>query len=95
MIESCGYEDVLGESHIVSSRGVEVSSQAAYCGIYTALLAEEEGRQETGFAMNFLQAIALQRIGFWGSLFIRLGHYLIWHIANGIMIELALQANGN
>lgn len=49
----------------------------------------------TGFAMNFLQAIALQRIGFWGSLFIRLGHYLIWHIANGIMIELALQANGN
>lgn len=53
VIESCGYEDVLGESHIVSSRGVEVSSQAAYCGIYTALLAEEEGRQETGFAMNF------------------------------------------
>ncbi len=41
----------------------------------------------TGFAMNLLQAIYYKRYGWSSSLFIRLGHYLIWHILNGIYIQ--------
>jgi hypothetical protein len=48
----------------------------------------------TGFGMNFLQAIYLKRFGFWSALLIRLGHYLVWHIGNGLLIEMALQNSG-
>lgn len=48
----------------------------------------------TGFGMNFLQAIYLKRLGFWSALLIRLGHYLVWHIGNGLLIEMALQNSG-
>jgi hypothetical protein len=41
----------------------------------------------TGFLMNFLQAIWYKRSGFLASLFIRLGHYLLWHISLGIYVE--------
>lgn len=41
----------------------------------------------TGFGMNFLQAIWYRKAGFLASLFIRLGHYLIWHILLGIYIQ--------
>lgn len=41
----------------------------------------------TGFLMNFLQAIWYKRSGFLASLFIRLGHYLLWHILLGIYVE--------
>ncbi len=56
-IESCGYEDVTVEAVILNSLGVEAQSEAAYCGIYAALLAEEEGQSETGFAMSFKRRI--------------------------------------
>jgi hypothetical protein len=42
----------------------------------------------TGFAMNFLQAVWFKRAGFLATLFIRLGHYLCWHIALGLYVEL-------
>lgn len=41
----------------------------------------------TGFGMNFLQASWYRKAGFLASLFIRLGHYLIWHILLGIYIQ--------
>lgn len=41
----------------------------------------------SGFAMNFIQAIYFKKSGFISSLSIRLGHYLIWHIALGIYVE--------
>ncbi len=41
----------------------------------------------TGFLMNLLQAIWYKRSGFLASLFIRLGHYLLWHILLGIYVE--------
>ncbi len=41
----------------------------------------------TGFLMNFLQATWYRKAGFLASLFIRLGHYLIWHILLGIYIQ--------
>lgn len=41
----------------------------------------------TGFAMNFLQAIAFRQSGFLASLAIRLGHYLFWHILLGVYVE--------
>jgi hypothetical protein len=41
----------------------------------------------SGFAMNFIQAIYFKKSGFFSSLSIRLGHYLIWHIALGIYVE--------
>lgn len=42
----------------------------------------------TGFAMNFLQAVWFKRAGFLATLFIRLGHYLCWHILLGLYVEL-------
>lgn len=41
----------------------------------------------TGFAMNYLQAYFFKKQSFISSLSIRLGHYLIWHILNGVFIE--------
>ncbi|MBX2961530.1 MAG: hypothetical protein KF687_03405 [Cyclobacteriaceae bacterium] len=41
----------------------------------------------TGFAMNFLQGIYYSKAGFIASLFLRLGHYLIWHILLGVFVE--------
>jgi hypothetical protein len=43
----------------------------------------------TGFGMNLLQALYYRRSGWFGALAIRYGHYLIWHIALGIYVELA------
>lgn len=44
----------------------------------------------SGFGMNFYQAVTLRNQGFWTALSIRLAHYLIWHILNGIIIEWSL-----
>lgn len=41
----------------------------------------------SGFAMNFLQAWYYKKAGFLASLFLRLGHYLVWHILLGIYVE--------
>ena len=41
----------------------------------------------TGFAMNFLQAIYYRKAGFLATLFVRLGHYLFWHILLGLYVE--------
>lgn len=42
----------------------------------------------SGFLMNALQAIYFKNAGFLASLFIRLGHYMIWHILLGIYVEM-------
>lgn len=44
----------------------------------------------TGVAMNFIQALLFRREGFISALSVRLGHYFIWHIANGVMIQYLL-----
>lgn len=41
----------------------------------------------SGFAMNLIQAIHFKKSGFLSNLSLRLGHYLIWHIALGIYVE--------
>jgi hypothetical protein len=41
----------------------------------------------SGFAMNFLQAWYFRKSGFFASLSVRLGHYLVWHILQGIYVE--------
>lgn len=41
----------------------------------------------TGFVMNYLQAYLFKTQSFISSLSIRLGHYLIWHILNGMFIQ--------
>jgi hypothetical protein len=41
----------------------------------------------TGFFMNFLQALFFKKYGFLSCLFIRLGHYLFWHILLGVYVE--------
>jgi hypothetical protein len=41
----------------------------------------------TGFLMNFFQAIYFKNYGFVSCLFIRLGHYLFWHILLGVYVE--------
>lgn len=47
----------------------------------------------TGFGMNFLQAIYFKRYGWASSVYIRLGHYLVWHILNGIYIQYFILQN--
>jgi hypothetical protein len=39
------------------------------------------------FAFNLIQAVFFRKSGFMAALFIRLGHYLIWHIAFGFITE--------
>lgn len=41
----------------------------------------------TGFLMNFIQALWYKRSGFLASLFVRLGHYLLWHILLGMYVQ--------
>lgn len=41
----------------------------------------------TAYAMNLLQAVFFRRSGFTSSLSLRLGHYLIWHILQGLFIQ--------
>jgi hypothetical protein len=41
----------------------------------------------SGFAMNFLQAWYFRKYGFFASLSVRLGHYMVWHILQGIYVE--------
>jgi hypothetical protein len=47
----------------------------------------------TGFAMNFIQAIYFRKFGWASSVYIRLGHYLVWHILNGIYIQYLILQN--
>ena len=42
----------------------------------------------TGFLMNLVQAFYFRKAGFLASLFVRLGHYLIWHILLGILYSM-------
>lgn len=44
----------------------------------------------SGFAMNMLQALLLRKLGFAAPVAVRMGHYLIWHILNGILIQQSL-----
>lgn len=41
----------------------------------------------TGIAMNLLQAFYFKKTGFIGSLSVRLGHYLLWHIMLGAYVQ--------
>ena len=41
----------------------------------------------SGFMMNFIQALFFKNAGFIASLSLRCGHYLVWHILNGIIIQ--------
>lgn len=44
----------------------------------------------TGFAMNYIQVLYFRKYSFSASLSVRLGHYLIWHILNGVFIQYIL-----
>jgi hypothetical protein len=44
----------------------------------------------SSFAMNMLQALLLRRNGFAAPVAVRMGHYLVWHILNGILIQQSL-----
>jgi hypothetical protein len=41
----------------------------------------------SGFAMNFIQVYYFKKYSFIASLSVRLGHYMVWHILNGIYIQ--------
>lgn len=47
----------------------------------------------SGFGMNLIQALFFKRYGFSSSLMVRLGHYMIWHILNGIYIQYVVLQN--
>lgn len=42
----------------------------------------------TGYAMNLLQAVFFRHYGFLAALFVRLGHYALWHVAFGLWVEI-------
>lgn len=44
----------------------------------------------SGIGMNFIQAMLFRHQGFIASLSVRLGHYLVWHIINGMIIQYLL-----
>lgn len=44
----------------------------------------------SGFAMNYIQVQFFKKYSFVASLAVRLGHYLIWHILNGVYIQFVL-----
>lgn len=41
----------------------------------------------TGYAMNLMQAVLFRRGGFLAALFVRLGHYALWHVGFGLWVE--------
>jgi hypothetical protein len=41
----------------------------------------------SGIAMNLWQFISYVRFGFLGSLWVRFGHYLVWHISLGLYVQ--------
>lgn len=41
----------------------------------------------SGFLFNLLGVICLRKAGFMASMFLRLGHYLLWHIVLGMYVE--------
>lgn len=41
----------------------------------------------SGIAMNLWQFISYLRYGFLGSLWVRFGHYLVWHISLGLYVQ--------
>lgn len=41
----------------------------------------------TGIGMNFIQVLMYRKYGFAASVTVRMGHYLIWHILNGIYLQ--------
>jgi PmbA protein len=51
--ESCAYQDAFYEVTLVNSLGLEASYRGAYCGLYSFLVAEEGGDNQTGFSLQF------------------------------------------
>jgi hypothetical protein len=47
----------------------------------------------TGFAMNFIQVYYFKKYSFIASLSLRLGHYMVWHILNGMYIQFVILGN--
>jgi len=41
----------------------------------------------SGFAMNYVQAMVYKRSGWLSAVFVRFGHYILWHILLGIYVQ--------
>lgn len=52
-VEGSSYTDVETEIILMNSKGIELSFQGAYCGIYIALVAVQDDENQTGFALNY------------------------------------------
>jgi len=53
IIESSTYQDAQTEIALVNSLGMQNTYRATYCGLYLSLVAEENGDQQTGFALDY------------------------------------------
>ncbi|KAB2951718.1 TldD/PmbA family protein [Heliorestis acidaminivorans] len=51
--ERSNYQDAEYTVSIVNSRGIDASYRGAYCGAYAYLVAEENGENQTGFALSY------------------------------------------
>ncbi|MEW6276069.1 MAG: TldD/PmbA family protein [Bacillota bacterium] len=51
--ERSTYQDGQTRVVLINSLGLEKTYQAAYCGLYLSLVAEEDGDQQTGFALDY------------------------------------------
>ena len=66
IIESSTYQDSQVEITLVNSLGLHNTYRATYCGLYLSLVAEENGDQQTGFALDFrlrFSALDSRRVG--------------------------------
>lgn len=53
IIENAGYQDGQTKIALVNTLGLKNTYQATYCGLYLSLVAEEDGEQQTGFALEY------------------------------------------
>lgn len=53
IIESSNYQDVQAMVTLINSKGLRVTYEATYCGVYLALVAVEGEDQQTGFALDY------------------------------------------
>ncbi len=55
--ESCTYQDADYTITLVNSAGLHATNRGAYCGAYAFVVAEEDGDNQTGFALQYTRQL--------------------------------------
>jgi PmbA protein len=55
IVERTGYDESRFSVVIMNTKGLSATSEAAYCSLFTSLVAEENGKAESGFSLQALR----------------------------------------